>query len=54
MDSIENYQVGELLGRGGFASVYKARCISTGEEVAIKMVDKQQMFRYDGKYFVIL
>ena len=45
MDSIDNYQVGELLGKGGFASVYKARCISSGEEVAIKMVDKQQMFR---------
>ena len=45
MDSIDNYQVGELLGKGGFASVYKARCINSGEEVAIKMVDKQQMFR---------
>ena len=47
MDSIENYQVGELLGKGGFASVYKARCINSGEEVAIKMVDKQQMFRLE-------
>ena len=45
MDNIENYQVGELLGKGGFASVYKARCIASGEDVAIKMVDKQQMFR---------
>jgi len=43
MDSIDNYQVGSLLGKGGFASVYKARCISNGLEVAIKMVDKQQM-----------
>ena len=43
--NIENYQVGELLGKGGFASVYKARCIVSGEEVAIKMVDKNQMFR---------
>ena len=45
MDAIDNYQVGDLLGRGGFASVYKARCINTGMEVAIKMVDKQQMIR---------
>ena len=45
MDAIDNYQVGDLLGRGGFASVYQARCINTGGEVAIKMVDKQQMIR---------
>eukprot|EP00092_Neocalanus_flemingeri_P027274 GFUD01029578.1.p1 GENE.GFUD01029578.1~~GFUD01029578.1.p1 ORF type:complete len:936 (-),score=285.22 GFUD01029578.1:126-2933(-) len=43
MDSIDNYQVSNLLGKGGFASVYKARCISSGLDVAIKMVDKQQM-----------
>ena len=49
MDSIDNYQVGELLGKGGFASVYKARCINSGEEVAIKMVDKQQMFRWEER-----
>ena len=47
LDNIDNYQVGDLLGRGGFASVYKATCINTGMEVAIKMVDKQQMFRYE-------
>lgn len=27
-----------LLGKGGFASVYRARCIKTSMEVAIKMV----------------
>jgi len=43
MDTINNYQVGNLLGKGGFASVYKATCINNGLEVAIKMVDKQQM-----------
>ena len=61
MDSIDNYQVLNLVGKGGFASVYKAkyvlpyhkiccthmtcnsRRVSTGQEVAIKMVDKQQM-----------
>jgi len=43
MDSIDNYQVSNLLGKGGFASVYRAKCISTGQDVAIKMVDKKQM-----------
>ena len=43
MESIDNYQVLNLLGKGGFASVYKAKCISTGQIVAIKMVDKTQM-----------
>jgi len=43
MDSIDNYQVFNQLGKGGFATVFKARRISSGEEVAIKMVDKQQM-----------
>ena len=27
-----------LLGKGGFASVYRAKCLRTGAEVAIKMV----------------
>lgn len=30
-----------LIGRGGFACVYRARSIKTGEEVAIKMIDKK-------------
>lgn len=29
-----------LLGKGGFASVYKARCLKTNSYVAIKMIDK--------------
>ena len=53
VDNIDNYQVGDLLGRGGFASVYKATCINTGMEVAIKMVDKQQMFRYENEIIML-
>ncbi|XP_059174860.1 serine/threonine-protein kinase PLK4-like [Physella acuta] len=41
--SLDDYQVLNLLGKGGFACVYRARSIRTGMEVAIKMIDKKQM-----------
>ncbi|XP_017042337.1 serine/threonine-protein kinase PLK4 [Drosophila ficusphila] len=40
-ESIEDYEVQHLLGKGGFASVYKARCLHTHQDVAIKMIDKK-------------
>lgn len=40
---IEDYEVHSLLGKGGFASVYRARCLKSGTEVAIKMIDKKLM-----------
>ncbi|XP_041359491.1 serine/threonine-protein kinase PLK4-like isoform X2 [Gigantopelta aegis] len=40
---IEDYQVLNLLGKGGFACVYRARSNKTGQEVAIKMIDKKLM-----------
>ncbi|XP_062561172.1 serine/threonine-protein kinase PLK4 [Armigeres subalbatus] len=42
-DRIEDYEVYEILGKGGFASVYRAKCLSTGSMVAIKMIDKTLM-----------
>ncbi|XP_002734025.1 serine/threonine-protein kinase PLK4-like [Saccoglossus kowalevskii] len=42
-DCIEDYQVLHLLGKGGFACVYRARSLSSGLEVAIKMIDKKMM-----------
>lgn len=42
-EHIEDYTVLNLLGKGGFASVYKAKCLKTGIFVAIKMIDKKQM-----------
>ncbi|XP_017780877.1 PREDICTED: serine/threonine-protein kinase PLK4 [Nicrophorus vespilloides] len=42
-NKIQDYAVLTLLGRGGFASVYKSRCLKTGIEVAIKMIDKKLM-----------
>ncbi|XP_016925999.3 serine/threonine-protein kinase PLK4 [Drosophila suzukii] len=40
-ETIEDYEVQHLLGKGGFASVYKARCLHTHQDVAIKMIDKK-------------
>ncbi|KAK0043027.1 serine/threonine-protein kinase PLK4 [Biomphalaria pfeifferi] len=42
-ETIEDYQVLNLLGTGGFANVYRARSNLTGKEVAIKMIDKKRM-----------
>ncbi|XP_061163972.1 serine/threonine-protein kinase PLK4-like [Saccostrea echinata] len=42
-ESIDDYQVLNLLGKGGFACVYRARSNKTGMEVAIKMIDKKLM-----------
>lgn len=38
-DSIDGYEKLELLGKGGFACVYHARCLRTGHQVAIKEID---------------
>ncbi|XP_071452732.1 serine/threonine-protein kinase PLK4 [Hetaerina americana] len=42
-EQIEEYEVLNLLGKGGFASVYRAKCSKSGLEVAIKMIDKKLM-----------
>lgn len=36
--SQQEYEILNLLGKGGFASVYRARCLKSGFEVALKMV----------------
>ncbi|XP_075163638.1 polo like kinase SAK [Haematobia irritans] len=40
-ENISEYEVLHLLGKGGFASVYKARCLRTNQYVAVKMIDKK-------------
>ncbi|KAJ3192513.1 Serine/threonine-protein kinase plk4 [Irineochytrium annulatum] len=40
---IEDYDLSEKLGQGGFGFVYKARIKLTGVDVAIKMIDKMLM-----------
>ncbi|CAH8435087.1 unnamed protein product [Schistosoma intercalatum] len=44
--SFTDFQVFELLGRGGFAQVYRAKSTITGQEVAIKMIDKKGMLQH--------
>lgn len=39
---IDDFDVGQELGRGGFAVVYRARVRVSGLEVALKVVDKQR------------
>ncbi|KAG7307639.1 hypothetical protein JYU34_007860 [Plutella xylostella] len=42
-EKIQDYELLEHLGKGGFAHVYRARCQRTGLFVAIKMIDKALM-----------
>lgn len=39
---IDDFDVGQELGKGGFAVVYRARVRATGLEVALKVVDKHR------------
>ncbi|XP_030573119.1 serine/threonine-protein kinase PLK4 [Drosophila novamexicana] len=40
-ETIDEYEVQHLLGKGGFACVYKAKCLRSHQNVAIKMIDKK-------------
>ncbi|KAL7734495.1 hypothetical protein ACLKA6_010814 [Drosophila palustris] len=40
-ETIDEFEVQHLLGKGGFARVYKAKCLRTHQDVAIKMIDKK-------------
>ncbi|KAG6386460.1 hypothetical protein SASPL_155363 [Salvia splendens] len=40
---MQKYELGRLLGQGSFAKVYHARCVETGQSVAIKVVDKAKV-----------
>ena len=37
------YNFVSLLGKGSFSKVYKAECISNGQEVAIKVMDLESI-----------
>lgn len=42
---MQKYELGRLLGQGTFAKVYHARCLSSGQSVAIKIIDKDKVSR---------
>ena len=45
--SIDDYDIGQLLGRGGFASVYRARERRTGSLFALKIMDKANIRKHN-------
>ncbi|XP_014467426.1 PREDICTED: serine/threonine-protein kinase PLK4 [Dinoponera quadriceps] len=42
-EHIEDYKVLNLLGKGGYGCVYRAKCLRSNTDVAIKMIDKKRM-----------
>ncbi|CAN8316129.1 unnamed protein product [Cochlearia groenlandica] len=42
---MEKYELGKILGQGSFAKVYLARNITSGENVAIKVIDKDKIIK---------
>lgn len=40
---MQKYELGRLLGQGTFAKVYHARCVETGQSLAIKVIDKERV-----------
>ncbi|CAN6333497.1 unnamed protein product [Urochloa humidicola] len=42
---MQRYEVGKILGQGTFAKVYHARNIVTSQSVAIKVIDKDKIFK---------
>ncbi|KAL6603959.1 hypothetical protein ACP70R_044320 [Stipagrostis hirtigluma subsp. patula] len=47
------YELGDLLGKGSFAKVYRARNVETREEVAIKMMDKDHLRRQGAEQMIM-
>lgn len=42
---MHRYEVGRMLGQGTFAKVYHARNLKTGQNVAIKVIDKEKVLK---------
>ncbi|XP_045805376.1 CBL-interacting protein kinase 5-like isoform X4 [Trifolium pratense] len=46
---MEKYEVGRMIGQGNFAKVYHARNLKTGQNVAIKVCNKEMIMRVGMK-----
>lgn len=42
---MQKYEIGRLLGQGSFAKVYYGRNLKTSQSVAIKVIDKEKIFK---------
>lgn len=42
---MQRYELGRLLGQGTFAKVYHGRNLKTGQNVAVKMIDKEKVMK---------
>ncbi|KAE9604763.1 putative protein kinase CAMK-CAMKL-CHK1 family [Lupinus albus] len=42
---MQKYEFGKLLGQGNFAKVYHARDLRTGDNVAVKVIDKEKVLK---------
>lgn len=42
---MQKYELGRLLGQGTFAKVYRARNLKSGQNIAVKIIDKQKVLR---------
>ncbi|KAG6482424.1 CBL-interacting protein kinase 18-like [Zingiber officinale] len=42
---MKKYEIGRFLGKGTFAKVYYARDVKTSQSVAIKVIDKEKVFK---------
>ena len=47
------YELHETIGSGGFAKVKRATHLATGEQVAIKIMDKKQLGVSGGRALVV-
>jgi serine/threonine protein kinase len=45
LHAIDDYDIGQLLGRGGFASVYRVRERKTGMLYALKIMEKSNILK---------
>jgi serine/threonine protein kinase len=42
---LEDYEIGRILGKGGFGTVRVAKCKKTGKHVALKHLKKEEIIK---------